>query len=479
MGEKSLIKVMDSIYRNGLELSDIKGISFKTNDEIKRNDDDRFLDINSFATPQYAILSDEKYWIIPQKGRYKNFNSFLNIIIEEYSYILTGRGCPFRCAFCVEGNSKNKYVYRSLPNLKNDLKYFLSITKAKYVAFADDTFTSSPKRVSELCSMIKEVQKEFYNFIWFAEGRVDILSKHLEMIGMMYDAGLRKLQLGIESGRQETLNIYNKGINLDQIERVIKESSKYELLTVYGNIMMANPQESFSDFLPTIDFFEKLLDLSDFKFDIGFSYLAPFVGTPIRLNPQKYGIDILIKDFEFKASAMDRVICKSNKMTLLEVYSLRQLAHVHILAYCKNKIFKMPANRIISLFKIAKQNYSNVTILSVFNLLPSFSRYFTFAISEESIFIDNQNDYINYCPLRLWDLEYTSEMEYSFTALDGEKSTLKDIDKQLWELASGKNTVSEIYQIINYNKVSCLEIDYILSFYKSLENKLALLFRKY
>jgi hypothetical protein len=50
---------------------------------------------------------------------------------------------------------------------------------------------------------------------------------------------------------------------------------------------------------------------------------------------------------------------------------------------------------------------------------------------------------------------------------------------KLWELASGKNTIFEIYQLINGNIDNTIELSCIISFYKNLENKLALIFRKY
>ena len=481
MGEKSIIQVLDYISGKRGDLSEVKGITYKKDGKIKRNDSDLSLDINSFSAPRFEILNEEKYWIIPIVGRYKQFSQFLKEVTEEYSFFLTGRGCPFSCAFCVEGNIKNKYIFRSPQNVKLDLKRFLSVTKAKYVVIADDTFTSSPKRVSELCEIIQQVQKEEYFFYWFAEGRVDVLSRHPEMIKVMYDAGLRKLQLGLESGRQETLDVYNKRITLEQIEKVIIETNKYKDLTVHGNIMMANPQESFGDFVTTLDFFKRLMLLSNFKLDVGITYLAPFVGTPIRLEPEKYGIELLIDDFEFNSSAMEHVVCKSKKMSLSEVFALRVFTYTNLMSFAKKKLFMLPKEEILSIYKVLKLSNSGLVIVGgLLKQLPSFRKYFKMALAKATVDVDSISMYVNYCPLRLWDLEYLKESNcYHFISLDNEKIILANIEIKLWELASGKNTIFEIFKLVNNKKELVIEMSYIITFYRKLENKLALVFRKY
>ena len=478
MGEKSLIQILDCIIEEKIKLEEIKGITFKKENEIIRNKDDNLLNINDFGTPVYGLLSEEKYWIIPDNGYYKDFKVFLDKISKKYAFFLTGRGCPYRCAFCVEGNSNNKFRFRSIEKVKKDLKCFLSVTKTKYLVFADDTFTSSVKRVSELCKMIKEVQEEVYDFRWFAEGRVDILSKHPEMINIMHNAGLRKLQLGLETGRQETLDVYNKGITLEQIEKVILVASKYKDLAIHGNIMMANPKESFDEYLVTIEFFKKLSLLSNFNLDIGVVYLAPFVGTPIRLNPEKYEMDMLIEDFEFKSLPMSNIVCKSKKMTLNEVYAMRTYTYHQIMGFYRNELFKLSKDEILSLFNNLKDTTSGIVIVGVLKQLSSFKRFFTISMAKATINEISEKS-IDYCPLRLWELEYNEDNGYSFTSLKKEKFFLKEKDKLLWELASGKNTLYEIHEIINSFSNNAVPFDYILSFYKELDNNFAIVFRKY
>ena len=317
-----------------------------------------------------------------------------------------------------------------------------------------------------------------YYFTWFAEGRVDVLAKYPEMLSTMYNAGLRKLQLGIESGRQETLDVYNKNITLEQIESVILEASKYPELTIHGNIMMANPKESFDEYLISIDFFKKLAQLSDFRLDIGATYLAPFAGTQIRMNPGKFEMDILIENFEFRSSAMNHIICKSKKMTLSEVFSLRSFTYAKLTDFFRTEIFKYSKKEILSLTNILNKANSGILIGGIFNQLPSFKRFFKIAANAATL-TEVSDTCLCCCPVRLWDVEFKTENGYSFTSLKNEKYTMKDLDLELWELASGKNSLLEIHQIANSNFANEVTIEYILSFYKKLDDNMAIVFRKY
>ena len=217
--------------------------------------------------------------------------------------------------------------------------------------------------------------------------------------------------------------------------------------------------------------------ISNYKFDFNIVYLAPFVGTPIRLNPDKYGLEILIDDFEFNAVGMSTPICKPYKMSLKEFYILRPYTRRMIASFLHKKISSFSPKDIIRAFKLLSIHKSNLMLSQVFSQLISIRRYFSLANSQNTVFDDNTYNHKSYYPLRLWNIEYSEDIGYFFTALNGEKSILTNTNVELWRLASGKNSVMEIYQEINRNE----EVDYdcIIAFYKDLESKLALIFRKH
>lgn len=476
-GELKIVEILNCINQK-ISFENIKGITYKEDGRIIRNQDSEFLDINTLPTPQYGILSQSKYWIIPSGVSEKEFRSQLLENRLSYSIFMTGRGCPYKCAFCVEGNIKNSVRYRSPENIKKDLEYFLSETNHSYITIGDDTFTSSPKRVREICNVFKEIQKR-HPFFWFCEGRVDILSKYPEMISEMYDAGLRKLQIGIESGNQNVLDIYNKCITVEQIEKVITEVSKYKYLTIHGNIILGNPKENISEFINSLSFIKRLYLLSNFNLSISKSYLTPFVGTPIRSNPKKYDIEILIDDFEFSTISLLDITCKPNSMTHDELNSLRGIADKELYHFiCKN-IFKLPKKEITDKYKYYHKNRNinpsetfSATFeeLNSFNILKQIINRSTTIESNESILPSIHK----LSPLRLWEIENSENNQYRFIAFNDEEVIIDNEKSFLWKKATGKMSIYEIYN--EFKKHYQHSLNHVIKFYLEMEEKMALVF---
>ena len=463
-GESQLVNVINKLKAN-LSFENIDGITYRDNMSICKNKDAKFLDINKLPTPQYGILNNKKYWIIPKGVTDSEFDSVLESMRKFYGFFMTGRGCPNHCVFCVEGHSKNSYRYRSAENVEKDLRYLLSVIDTDYIIIGDDTFTSSKKRVQELCDVFKKIQKT-HKFRWFCEGRVDVISRIPEIISIMTDAGLHKLQVGIESGNQKTLDIYNKRITLEQLKYVITEASKYENLLIAGNIIMGNPHETFEEYKQGLEFIKELIMISRFCLDISYSNLTPYEGTPIRMNPSQYNLEILYEDFELKVMGMKDVICKPDTMTLDEVNTLYEYTDKEIMNLLMNNIFKLPVKFII---KRLLDHYSS-TKIEVSCWSKTFFRMYSIhkfmRLRRRKTILDSfeltPKLLDNISPLRLWDLKYDfTEKHYSFVSLAGEPITLKGYEAKLWEKASGKQSLNQIHASIN--TMYKLDINKILS----------------
>ena len=88
-------------------------------------------------------------------------------------------------------------------------------------------------RVKEVCEgLIEEKRKKKLDFKLYCEGRVDIINKHPELIDCLKEAGLIRIQIGIESGLDETLN--NRLAPVEKLFSIIqnqntnvKENNKY------------------------------------------------------------------------------------------------------------------------------------------------------------------------------------------------------------------------------------------------------------
>ncbi|MEM0360068.1 MAG: radical SAM protein [Candidatus Diapherotrites archaeon] len=191
----------------------------------------------------------------------KVYKEFLNI--KNYFYpanlfpeitIVSGRGCPYKCTFCLLPQTlfSRSYRTRSIPNVIAEIKYILKeFPEAKEIFFEDDTFTANRQRVKEFCSAVK---KEGLKFTWSANARADV---DFETLKAMKEAGCRLLCVGIESGDQKILNNIKKGITVKGISRFMKDAKKAGLL-VHGCFILGNQGETKKSIRKTIDFAKRL-----------------------------------------------------------------------------------------------------------------------------------------------------------------------------------------------------------------------------
>jgi radical SAM superfamily enzyme YgiQ (UPF0313 family) len=486
-GDYKLIQLLDFYVRHKGSLQNVEGISYRTpNKIIKNKDPQKYIDLNTLPTPQYAIISDPKYWIFPINKTKKEIEILLNHIKRSNSVFITSRGCPYNCIFCVEGSLSRSYRERNLDLVMQDLEYFLRITKVSNLAIADSTFTSSPQRVKEFCERIEELRKK-YKFKWYAEGRANILAKNPELIDIMHNAGLWHLQIGIESGSDEMLKKQNKRITLGDIRIVAQKVAQYNDLRLNGNIMLGNSGETKETFKESVEFAKELHQLSNFNIDLNYGYLVPYVGTPIRNYPEKYGIDILVENFENKKlSGYIYPLCKPKDLDIEELENLSASFRGELTSFFIQSIFKMDKKDIdkkmafhIQCKKKFHHPYprSFETIFMYYDSLRKYYKlFFRKAVVKDFTKIKEKPNL--FYPVRLWDILWHPEKKYYyFTSLKGEKIIIKDYDYFLWEMASGINTIADIisYSNIVYKSLNC---EYILNFYINLYDNYALLFRE-
>lgn len=180
----------------------------------------------------------------------------------------TSRGCPFNCSFCsVDSTWGKRYTYFSAERIISEIEYLLKSYSAKAIYFREDNFTFNKNRVSAFCEGL--VKKEL-NIQWACETRADSLCDP-ELVRLMGMAGCRAVYLGIESGSQRVLDILNKQLTVEQIEKAIRLCKKYNI-RCSCSLITGVPGETYEDYLSTRKLMRKLNPYS-----CGFNV---FVGIP-------------------------------------------------------------------------------------------------------------------------------------------------------------------------------------------------------
>ena len=244
------------------DLSTVDGISYRKDGHIINNPDRAYIE-----------NLDEFPFVSEIYKKHLNINNyFFSAATLPMVMIMTGRGCPSRCFFCVYPQTfhGHKYRLRSAENVVAEFEWIVNnLPEVKSIGIEDDTFTANPERAKEICRML--IKKGIHKKVkWWANTRVHT---DLELMKLMKKAGCRLIIPGFESGSQEILNNIKKGTKIEQAIEYMKNAKKAKLL-VHGCFMVGNKGEIKETMQKTLDFAIKLNPDS-----AQFFPLIPYPGT--------------------------------------------------------------------------------------------------------------------------------------------------------------------------------------------------------
>lgn len=170
--------------------------------------------------------------------------------------IFTGRGCPFRCNFCVYPQTMHGHAFRarSAENVVGEFEYIAQhFPDVKEVVIEDDTFTANKKRVRKICQLLIErgINRRLK---WLCNARVDL---DLDTMLLMKKAGCRTIIPGIESGSQQILDNIKKGTRVEQFYEYVANAKRAGLL-IHACYMVGNEGETHETMQQTLELALKL-----------------------------------------------------------------------------------------------------------------------------------------------------------------------------------------------------------------------------
>ena len=262
-GEMTMLDIV-----NGKKLADIDGIAYRDHD-IKLTKERCLienLDELPFAAKHLFPLS-----------RY--------LALDVHASILTGRGCPFNCIFCVGSKMGGRRVrYRNPKLIVDELEQAVT-SGFKEINFEDDHLTLNHKHLNALCD---EIMARGLKFNWSAFSRVDTVNS--EILRKMKQAGCTWLLYGVESGNQEILDTIKKKITLQKVKDAV-DMAKGAGIGILASFIVGLPGETTETLKQNMQFAQGL------GTSYGFNVLSPFPGTEVREKAAEYGIEILTNDW--------------------------------------------------------------------------------------------------------------------------------------------------------------------------------------
>lgn len=226
------------------KLKSVLGISFRSNSKIIHNQD----------RPLIKNLDEIPFVSMVYKKHLKVENYFYSITRYPEITIVTGRGCPHHCKYCVYPQTMFGHVFRhrSPENVVEEFRYIKeNFPQVKEIFIEDDTMTVNRKYCQDVCKLLI---KEGIEMTWTANSRADI---DFETLKLMKEAGCRLLCIGVESGNQRILDNINKRLKLHQVQEFMKSARKAKIL-IHACFMVGNPGETKDTMKETLNFAKRL-----------------------------------------------------------------------------------------------------------------------------------------------------------------------------------------------------------------------------
>lgn len=265
----------------------VEGISWYANGKVIHNQPRKYIEnLDTLPFPDRTLLKNpHKYF----NAKFKNLPS---------TTILTSRGCAFKCYFCVpnslsfarelewkrwnhpQGTNKTPKPPVTKRSVRNIVEEFREVAGSGYnaVFILDDQFVWGNARTLEILEGIKDLNLEISLL-----ARPDMLTDK-ELVNKMAEAGVRHVDLGVESFNEDILRDIRKDLDVSTIEKSISHLKKVNIKPEINIMLGASPLETEETIKDTLQ------KVKSYDVDIVHAKICtPFPGTEFHDTAKKSG----------------------------------------------------------------------------------------------------------------------------------------------------------------------------------------------
>jgi radical SAM superfamily enzyme YgiQ (UPF0313 family) len=193
--------------------------------------------------------------------------------------MITSRGCPNSCEFCVSEMMWQKHwVRRSVGNVMAEIGEIVPPGRETLLAFVDEDMAVREDHAIPLCDAMAA---SGLRLKWFSGTHLSRLNDRL--IDAFARSGCYALYLGLDSGSEEILSKVKKKLELREASEAIRRLARRNIYAVCGFIV-GFPWDDETTMRDTYEFARRLpADLWVFN------YLNPFPGTSLHETAVRAG----------------------------------------------------------------------------------------------------------------------------------------------------------------------------------------------
>lgn len=276
-GEITFIELVKALEANS-DLSTVDGLVFRKNNEI-------------FVNKERALIDNLDVLPFPVRDQFDEHNNRF-----QYIRICSSRGCLGNCGFCSSfvGREQKDFRWRgrSPENVVDEIEELVGKYDFHTFDFIDSTFEDPGKegkaRIRKIANeLISRNLNIFYNCCFRAENWKE---EDRELLQILIESGLEKVNIGFESGNERGLRILNKRATMEDNSNVIRLLADFPDIYITFGFIMFHPYSIMSD----------LKDNADFLYNTGIGQVIRHYFWKLEVYPSTRIEKKLIKDKRIK-----------------------------------------------------------------------------------------------------------------------------------------------------------------------------------
>ncbi len=238
-GEETWLDLLDTAAQGG-DIYSVKGIAHKKDGKLITTPAREFTDLSKLPPIDYSLIDIQKTF-------YKNYG--YDGIMGMYA----SKGCDGRCTFCYNHDFHNSCRRpRPVDVFVSEAKELKEKYGMKAIAFTDEFLGGNKESLRELCNALIEADLKLH---WGGMTKIGVFDE--DDFKLMYKAGCRWLEFGVESGAQTTLARMKKGMKLSSVEKDLEICKKIGIISLCYFIV-GFPDETEDELKQTCELLNKI-----------------------------------------------------------------------------------------------------------------------------------------------------------------------------------------------------------------------------
>ena len=257
------------------QLAAINGLVFHDGQQLRQTPPRPPVDLSNYPPLDYSAIH-------PSYFERKAVNSFGRFGIE--SFVMTSRGCPFKCVFCASSHFWNKVRYFPVEWVIAEIKG-LEARGVTLLHFADDLFACNKKRMKAISEKLR-AEHLCERITYDCMGNAHLFDD--ETCELLKSMNVKVVFFGFESGNPRVLDYLKCHTSTVEENRAAVELCRRHGLDCWGNILIASPGETLEEMEDSIRFAAWAKSRGVTRICV--AILVPFPGTPVWQTALKRGL---------------------------------------------------------------------------------------------------------------------------------------------------------------------------------------------